>query len=326
MSALTETALLLNEQLVLTLGARTVPDPRPGQARVRLEWAGVCGSDLHVLRTGDWVSQWPATLGHEIVGVVEECPGGELAAGTRVVVDSRMPCGDCRGCARSPHLCDSLRWVGEGMPGGFQRRAVFNIGQVVPCPAALESALAVLAEPLAVAMHAVTRAGAIPDRALIMGYGPVGALVHAELSRRRPDIEVTVAEPLAIRQQMAQAASADLLDVGDDQRWPLVVDAAGYRTSLPDAIERAEKGATILLVGLAHHEVGVVPQVITEHSLTIVGSNGFADELPQAIDALVRDPATFRWLITDSILLEEAVPRLAELLEIPAAGKVVVAL
>jgi D-arabinose 1-dehydrogenase-like Zn-dependent alcohol dehydrogenase len=79
-------ALLLDEQLALCLGTRQLPPPLTGEALVRVLWAGVCGSDLHVLRTGEWVNYWPATLGHEVVGVVQECTGAEVAPGTVVVV------------------------------------------------------------------------------------------------------------------------------------------------------------------------------------------------------------------------------------------------
>jgi threonine dehydrogenase-like Zn-dependent dehydrogenase len=113
---LTVDAVLLERDLTVHLGLRQLPPPLPGEALVRVERAGVCGSDLHVLRTGAWVSRWPATLGHEIIGVVEQCPGGEMAAGQRVVVDSRVPCGDCDGCTATPNLCGKLAWVGEAFP------------------------------------------------------------------------------------------------------------------------------------------------------------------------------------------------------------------
>ncbi len=326
MTVIIDDALMLDTELSLTLGKRTMNHPEPGQVLLRLEWAGVCGSDLHVLRTGDWVSAWPATLGHEVVGVVEECPGNELAVGSRVVLDSRMPCGTCEGCRRAKNLCERMRWLGEGMPGGFQRRAVFAVDQVVMCPEELEPALAVLGEPLAVAMHAVTRAGVLPDRVLILGYGPVGALVHAEIIRRNPDALVSVIEPLASRTLMARAAGAEVMVETTDMTWPLVVDAAGHSSSLSEGVHLLETGGVLLLVGLAHHPATIVPQDLTERSLTVIGSNGFVDELPQALRMLTSRPDSYRWLITDSISLEEAPRRLSVMSQVPVAGKLVIAL
>jgi len=326
MSSTTSAALLLDESLALSLGEREVAAPVAGQVLLRLEWAGVCGSDLHVLRTGDWVSQWPATIGHEVVGVVVSCPADELAEGARVVVDSRVPCGACAGCTRAANQCDDLRWVGEAMPGGFQQYAVFGVKQVVLCPQTLESAIAVLAEPLAVAMHAVARGGRVPERVLILGYGPIGALVHTELVRQRPSVHVSVVEPDAPRRAMAAAAGAVVASSLSDERWPWVVDAAGHSTALADALEATESGGTVVVVALAHAPIEVSSLMIAERGLTIVGCNGFADELPLAVEALAANPQAYRWLITEAVILDEAAERLATAVTAPAVGKLVIRL
>ena len=109
-------------------------------------------------------------------------------AGTVVVVDSRLPCGKCAGCQKAPSLCHNMSWLGEALPGGFARHLVVPVTSLVRCPAQLEPAIAVLAEPLAVAMHAVSRLAHRPDDVLVLGYGPVGALVHLELVRRWPGL------------------------------------------------------------------------------------------------------------------------------------------
>ena len=240
-------ALLLDEQLVLSLGTRQLPPPLVGEALVRVAWAGVCGSDLHVLRTGEWVAYWPATLGHEVVGVVQECPGAEVAPGTVVVVDSRIPCRRCAGCQKAVSLCENISWLGEAMPGGFARHLVVPVTSLVRCPPQIEPAVAVLAEPLAVAMHAVSSLMRRPDDVLVLGYGPVGALVHLELARRWPGLAISVSEILGPRRQLAMALGARLapLAPGDERastaRFSLVVDTAGYPQSLSDVCTLAGK-------------------------------------------------------------------------------------
>jgi len=318
-------ALLLGRDLSLRLGERELGEPAAGQALVRVEWAGVCGSDLHVLRTGDWVSYWPATLGHEVAGVVEACPGGELAPGTRVVVDSRVGCGTCEGCSRSPQLCERLAWVGEAFPGGFASQLLISASALVACPPDLEPAIAVLAEPLAVAMHAAGHAAADPGRALVIGYGPVGALVHLELTRRFPRCEVAVREPDPARRGLAEALGARIVPAGEETaRWPLVVDAAGYPGSLPDAISQASKGGLVVLVALGHATVTLDPAALVEQGLTVAGSNGFAGELAAAVAALHAGPDRYRPVVTEALLLDEAPRRLPELLTVPSTGKVVI--
>jgi threonine dehydrogenase-like Zn-dependent dehydrogenase len=315
--------VLLEKDLTLRLGSRELAAPEAGQALVRVEWAGVCGSDLHVLRTGAWVSRWPATLGHEVAGIVESCPGGEVAPGTPVVVDSRMPCRTCDGCAEAPNLCYRLAWVGEACPGGFASHLVVPASGLVACPPGLELSVAVLAEPLAVAMHAAGKLPRPPTRVLLLGYGPVGALLHLEITRRWPQATVAVSEPDAGRRQLASALGAGAAAAAD-RRWPVVIDAAGYRGSLADAVSAAANGGMVLAVALGHDVAEVRPARIVESELTVAGSIGFDAELPDAVAVLAADPGRWRPLITEAVLLEEAAGRLRQLTAAPAAGKVVI--
>jgi len=151
-------AALLDQDLQFTVGERELPDPVAGEALVAVEWAGVCGSDLHVLRSGDWVRYWPATLGHELFGRVAACPGDPLPEGTPVVADSRVACGACPGCGRGAQLCEHLGWVGEVFPGGFATHCVVPVELLRPVPEELAGPLAALAEPLAVVLHGLSRA------------------------------------------------------------------------------------------------------------------------------------------------------------------------
>jgi len=101
-----------------------------------------------------------------------------------------------------------MSWLGEARPGGFARHTVVPVTSLVTCPTHLEPAIAVLAEPLAVAMHAVSRLSRRPDDALIIGYGPIGALVHLELVRRWPGLAVSISEPAADRRRLGLALGA----------------------------------------------------------------------------------------------------------------------
>ena len=319
-------ALLLNQDLSLCIGERDIPVPQLGEVMLRVEWAGVCGSDLHVLTTGAWVAYWPATLGHEVVGIVERCPGNELAVGTRVVIDSRVPCGDCVGCAEGTNRCENLGWVGEAHPGGFQGHLLMAVDRVVVCPSELESPIAVLAEPLAVAMHAIKMVAVEPRQVRILGYGPIGSLVHLEIGRRWPRAFVSVVEPAPQRRQIARAFGAAI--EGDEHYLAapaqLVVDAAGYSTSLLDAMSNCANGGTVLVVALGHEPVQFVPAGLAEHEITISGSNGFTDELPEAVAALAANPDRYRPVVTEVVLLEDAAERLRALASSPSAGKLLV--
>jgi threonine dehydrogenase-like Zn-dependent dehydrogenase len=320
---------LLERDLTMTVGERDLPAPGPDEALLRVEWAGLCGSDLHVMRTGDWVVEWPATLGHEIFGRVEQAPADSaIAPGTPVVADSRIPCGDCPACAAGDRdACPNIAFVGEARPGGFASHCVLPLALLHPVPEELEGSRAVLAEPLAVVLHALSHLDAEPARAAILGHGPIGALVQIELRRRFPTCTIAVAEPAALRGRLAGALGADRVTAASElaaAAFDLVVDAAGYPGSLADAIALSSPAGQVLLVALSEREVAIKPMEIVERRLRIIGSNAFRGELDDAIDLLAREGWRYEPVVTDAIELGELPDTARRQLERPDAVKVLI--
>jgi threonine dehydrogenase-like Zn-dependent dehydrogenase len=253
MSQLKARAFLLDRDLSMRVGTRTIPMLSPDEALVRVRWAGLCGSDLHVMRTGDWVIDWPATLGHEIYGTVERAPeDGSLEAGDAVVADSRIPCKRCQHClAGDTDRCVDVRFVGEACPGGFAEYCVLPSSMLHRVPVELQSATAVLSEPLAVVLHALSLLRSEPRRVAILGHGPIGALINIELQRRLPDLAIAVAEPTSLRAKLARALGAHTVDFADEltgASYDTVIDAAGYDRSLGDALALVSTRGQVLVL------------------------------------------------------------------------------
>jgi 2-desacetyl-2-hydroxyethyl bacteriochlorophyllide A dehydrogenase len=329
MSAPAAPAFLLDRDLSMRIGARELPELGPTDALVRVRWAGLCGSDLHVMRTGEWVVEWPATLGHEISGEVERAPvDGSLAVGDRVVADSRIACGRCGECvAGEPDRCLELAFVGEARPGGFAEYCALPSSMLHRVPEELDAATAALSEPLAVALHALALLRSEPRRVAILGHGPIGALVHLELRRRFGEIDVAVVERAPLRAQLARALRADTYGAADElpsADYDTVIDAAGYDGSLSDAIRAARVGGQVVLVALAEKPVDVRPSELVERSIYVVGSHAFVDELPQAVRLLADEPWRYEPIITDAISLQELPAAATRQLEQPDAIKVLV--
>jgi (R,R)-butanediol dehydrogenase / meso-butanediol dehydrogenase / diacetyl reductase len=134
--------------------------PLPGWVRLRVTAAGICGSDLHNFRTGQWITRSPSVAGHEFAGIVEEVGAGveSLASGDTVVADSRFWCGECPACLSGRrNVCDNLGFVGEVCDGGFAEEVALPARLLVKHDPGLDSAVAAMTEPLAVALHAVRR-------------------------------------------------------------------------------------------------------------------------------------------------------------------------
>ena len=249
----------------LEVEQRPLPRPGPGDVLVEVSHCGVCGSDLHFVLEG-WGR--PGSVGgHEYAGRVVDL-GAEVtgwAVGDAVVGGPRPACGHCRACtAGRPSLCAGRDAPGAGGPdGAFARYVQVPAGALVPVPPDLDLRTAALAEPLAVALHAVTRSGVeTRGRALVCGAGPIGALVVAAL-RARGDIAVVVTEPGEARRRLAARLGADevltpdALDVpafGDPGR---VVDGAvdvafecsGRAGAMEAALTQLVRGGTLVLVG-----------------------------------------------------------------------------
>src|SRR5688572_31458470 len=162
--------------------------PEPGWAGLKVLAAGICGSDLHNFRTGQWISRAPSTPGHELCGEITAVGAGVegLSVGDRVVAASRFRCGTCEACrAGRPNLCERLGYVGEVCDGGFAEELILPVRLLHKVPGFLDPAIAATAEPLAVALHTVHRL-TIPRSkpVLVVGCGPIGGLAALVLAHK----------------------------------------------------------------------------------------------------------------------------------------------
>jgi threonine dehydrogenase-like Zn-dependent dehydrogenase len=215
-----------------------VPDLRlPGEdwVKVRVDLAGICGSDLHLvlLETSPAASVFasmPFVVGHENVGtVVETGPQARIAAGSRVVVEPLLPCATrgfadpCPACARGDYnLC--ARFAEGALAPGIGHGACRDVGgswgevmlahrsRLVPVPPALSDEQALMVEPLAVAVHAILRF-VPPDAAtvLVIGAGTVGLVSVAALRVLRPRARVVVLARHGHQADLARRQGASLV-------------------------------------------------------------------------------------------------------------------
>src|SRR5262245_49303306 len=168
------------------LAIEEVPTPAlgPTYVLVEVDHCGVCGSDLHLVLEG-W-GQAGSIPGHEWTGVVADVGSAvtRWQPGDAVVGGPSVRCGTCRHCvAGRPSLCSGRDTPGTDVSyGAFARFTASAEDELLALPEGLASRTAALTEPLAVALHGITRAGARPgQRALVSGAGPIGALTIAAL-------------------------------------------------------------------------------------------------------------------------------------------------
>ncbi len=302
------------------------PVPAPGEVLVRVARAGLCGSDLHVYRTGDFISTFPVTPGHEVVGTVTAAGVGvdPAAAGARVALDSRVPCGACAWCARGVfQRCCAIGFLGEVRGGGFAELVAVPVARVWRLPDALPFEVAVLAEPTAVVLHAIARAARAAEaparRIVILGAGPVGVLLALALPA---DDEVILIEPSPVRASAARRITGRAVVTPDAEAtmagvFDAVFDCAGAFGSLGRAVALAVPGGCVTAVALHHRPDELDVNALVGREVTVTGTHVFADEMPAALALLAAAPARFAPVVDRVATLEE----LPALVEAAAAGR-----
>src|SRR5690349_9111890 len=160
----------------------------PGQVEVAIEAGGICGSDVHYFNHGGFGTvriREPMILGDEIAGTITATGAGvcPFAIGDRVVISPSRPCSACQYCVQGlQNQCLNMRFYGSAMPmphiqGAFRQRLVAEVWQCHKVSEGVSSNEAAFAEPFAVTLHAVARAGSLlGKRVLVTGCGPIGAL------------------------------------------------------------------------------------------------------------------------------------------------------
>src|SRR5262245_52713384 len=294
--------------------------PAAGQVRLRVRAAGICGSDLHNFKTGQWMSRLPVTPGHEFAAEVLDIGAGVtgLKVGDLVVADSRAPCGACDNCrAGRQNLCGSLGYVGEVCDGGFAEQVTLPAASVLPVAQGLPVEVAALSEPLGVALHVIRRLD--PEKGepvLVAGAGPVGGLVtllldhlgfgpllFAERQQTRRELIMAVSGARAV--ELESAAVKDALG-GRPLRF--AVEATGHGAVLDRLIGLVGSGARIAMVGIFHGRTEIDPNAIVEREIELRGCSVFADEQREAIALLPALAAKLQTLVSAPIGLD-AVPQ-----------------
>ncbi|MCZ8254079.1 MAG: alcohol dehydrogenase catalytic domain-containing protein, partial [Polaromonas sp.] len=222
--------LVCHAPLDLRLDALDSERLGPQQLRVRVAFGGICGSDLHYFQHGGFGTvriKEPMVLGHEVSGVVEAA-GSEvdgIRAGQRIAISPSRPCGACRFCQQGlQNHCMDMRFYGSAMrfphiQGAFRETLVIDVAQAHPVADDLPLSEAALAEPLSVGLHAISRAGSVfGKQVLVTGCGPIGALLIAGL-RRAGAARIVAADiadlPLACAKKMGADQTINLAQEPD---------------------------------------------------------------------------------------------------------------
>jgi threonine dehydrogenase-like Zn-dependent dehydrogenase len=327
--------------------------PAAGELVLDVLRASICGTDSSEWAHGPLLvplrqphpatgRSGPVVLGHEFVGRIAAAGEGVtgLAVGERVVCGAGVSCGLCDWCRRGrTNLCARYYTIGLHVDGGLAERVAAPASICRRVPDTVDDDAATLAQPLAVALHAVGRSGAAAgDTVAVIGVGGIGAFVVAAVCAR-PVARVIAVDIDDARLETARALGAHatvdaagrdlasaILAATDGEGAHVVIEASGAPVAPAAALAAARRGGRVVLVGLqaAPRELDLFAFTVREVDVVTTLAHVCDTDLPAALDLLVaRDlaPTVVGARIPLDALVEEGLRPLAEH---TACGKILV--
>ena len=322
MSAMMRAAVL---EAAGKISIRSVPVPVPGagMVRLRVRRAGICGSDLHYFEhgcCGAFVPTRPFVLGHEFAAEVAALGDGVdgLTVGDRVTANPARACGVCDHCKGGRgNLCRRTIMLGSASTtpptdGAFAEFVVVRADQCHPLPSGLDDGAGAMLEPLAVALHAVKRAGTVSGRrVLVTGGGPIGVLV-ALTAKAFGAVPVALSDVVEGRRATARTLGVEatldpmsprLLDEVRElagEGFDVVFEASGAKAALRQAFDLVRSGGTIVQIGtLGTEEIPLPANQLMVREITLVGSMRYGNVFGEAIRLVESGRINVRGLISD---------------------------
>ncbi len=272
----------------------------PGQ--IQFQEVPVCGSDIHVYHGEHPFTSYPVTQGHEVSGLVEQLGPGVtgLTLGQKVTIQPQVVCGQCWPCRNGKYnLCESLKVMGFQTTGVASHFFAVNAKKVTPLPDSMSLEEGAMIEPLAVAVHAVRRAGDVQGKDIcVLGAGPIGILV-AQAAKGMGAGRVMITDVSDLRLEKAKECGADytvntrekdfgqaLVDFFGPDKADVIYDCAGNNITMGQAIQHARKGSTIILVAVFAGMASIDLAVLNDHELDLNTSMMYRSEDYEAAIAL----------------------------------------
>ena len=305
---------------------RDIPQPKDDEVLVKLEYVGICGSDLHYYESGaigDYVVKPPFVLGHEPGGTVVEVGKNvtHLKVGDRVALEPGKTCGHCEFCKTGRYnLCpDVVFFATPPVDGVFQEYVAHEAGLCFKLPDNVSTMEGALIEPLAVGFHAARQGGAQAGQvAVVTGAGCIG-LVSMMALKAMGVSKVYSVDVMDKRLDKALELGADgvingsredavkkVMELTGGMGCDLVIETAGTEITTRQAVQMTKKGATIVLVGYSKTgEIKMPISLALDKELTFKTVFRYRHIYPMAIDAVASGRVNLKGIVTNEFALDD---------------------
>ena len=321
-------AVVIHAARDLRIEERDQEKAGPRQVEVNIEAGGICGSDLHYYNHGGFGRvrvREPMILGHEVAGTIQAVGEGvsDLAAGDRVAISPSRPCNACVYCLQGQqNQCLNMRFYGSAMPmphiqGAFRQRLVVEAWQCHKIASGVSINDAAFAEPFAVTLHAVARAGSLlGSRVLVTGCGPIGAL--CVMAARAHGAREIVATDLAdsVLEKAAQVGADRTINIAREPEqlevlsankgyFDVQFEASGNERAVRTGLEVLKPRGVLVQLGLGG-DVSIPQNVVVAKEIEMRGTFRFHEEFALAVDLINKRAVDMTPLLTAAYGVDDA--------------------
>ena len=327
-------ALVYHGNKDLRLEAVPEPVPAPGEIKLRIDYCGICATDIEEYLYGPKFifgdtpnpltgKSVPLITGHEITGTVVDGSGEGVSEGDRVVLNTVITCGECHGCLSGHKTqCPNMATAGFARDGGLAEYMVWPASEAIRLPDGVSSEEAALVEPASVALHAIRRSRLKPgESAVVLGAGTVGLLAMQQakaaggyiIAVDKKQISLDMARDLGADSALSAndpGLVAKLRELNEGAGPDLVIDAAGGKDTPGLAVDWARIGGRVLLVAIYTATPNFDFNSLVAGEKEIIGSLGYERRDVEEVVAMI-DAGDLRTapLITDKIGLGDVIEK-----------------
>jgi L-idonate 5-dehydrogenase len=321
-------SVVIHKALDLRVEDRDAVSPGRGEVSIAIQRGGICGSDLHYYKHGGFGAirlKEPMVLGHEVAGLVTALGDGVsgLEIGDAVAVSPSRPCGQCMYCQRGQHNhCLDMLFYGSAMryphvQGAFQQSLVALESQCHKIAQGISLEEAAFAEPFAVTLHAIVRAGSLANkRVLVTGCGPIGALAiaTARIHGAQEIVATDVSDfTLGLARQVGADRTVNVATHADDiipfkankGTFDIMIEASGNEQALRLGLEVLRPRGVLIQLGLGG-DIAIPQNMVVSKEIEIRGSFRFHEEFALAVDLINCRRVDLKPLLTEVVPLNDA--------------------
>lgn len=297
-----------------------VPRIKDNEILIKVKYAGICGSDITVLKGKHISAKPPVVLGHEFSGVVEKSNSKDFNIEDKVVVEPLISCGRCEACiSGSTHVCKYLKLYGIHKDGGFAEFVIIPDNSVYKLPDGVTLLEGALVEPLSVAIHSLEMSGMkLGDNVLVTGAGPIGILcgilarnfgannvIITDISNFRLDIARKFGMT-SFNSKQANDFKTFINNITDNCGTDICFECSGVQEAINQALKVLAIKGTLVQVGIAKNNVEIDMKTIAYKEQRVVGVRVYAKgDFKRAINFIASKKENLPEIVTKIIKFKD---------------------